>query len=115
LAANTPITIPPCAGVTGQGLQFTPVPGGYKITFENSALQLNVAAESKADYAEIIQWPFAGGANETWNLAPTSDGYETVVNLLSGKCLTAVNGFAQQVACSGAAAQKWSLAPTSSH
>ena len=53
-----------CWGGDNQKFEFTPVPGGYKITAKNSGLQLDVAGGPAAtqDGAPVLQWPYWGGS-----------------------------------------------------
>jgi len=104
-----------CWGGDNQTFRFSPVTGGYEITAKNSGLQLDVLGQSVDDGASIIQYPFLGGANEIWQVTPTSDGYFSLTPLNSGKCLnvagssTADGALTEQRTCSDIDSQKWSL------
>lgn len=104
-----------CWGGDNQKFLFNAVAGGYKITAKNSGLQLDVLGQSTGDGASIIQYPFWGGANEIWQVTPTSDGYFSLAPLNSGKCLNvsgssgADGALVEQMTCSGIDSEKWSL------
>ncbi len=107
-----------CTGAANQSFELTPVSGtaGYKITAKNSGLQLDVFGQGTSDGTAVIQWPFWGGANETWNVQPTADGYFTVSPESTNKCMD-VSGVSVadgaevwQWTCLGTDNQKWSFA-----
>jgi hypothetical protein len=104
-----------CNGSTGQAFQFSAVTGGYKITEQNSNLQLDsFGGESNtADNTTVGLWPYWGGANEMWTTQTTADGYFTINVKNSGKCLTASGTSVVTSTCTGTSAQKWSLIPVS--
>ncbi len=105
----------PCSGVNNQNFQFVAVQGGYKITAQNSGLQLDVQGASKSNGAAIIQYPYWGGKNQIWNLVPNSDGSYSISSLDSGKCVSVAGSSTnqeaaiQQAQCTAAANQKWTL------
>jgi len=104
-----------CWGGDNQKFLFSPVAGGYEITAKNSGLQLDVYGLSASDGAAVIQYPFWGGANEIWQVTPTSDGFYSLTPIHSGKCLNisgssgADGALAEQSTCSGIDSEKWSL------
>jgi hypothetical protein len=108
-----------CWGGSNQTFELSPASGtaGYKITAQNSGLQLDVAEASSADGAPILQYPFWGGTNEIWNVQPTGDGYFTISPESSGKCMdvsgiSILNGApVWQWTCWGGNNQKWSFTP----
>ncbi|MBV8865718.1 MAG: RICIN domain-containing protein, partial [Acidobacteriaceae bacterium] len=118
-AAAAPMQQWDCLGGDNQKLRFTPVPGGYKITAENSGLQLGVSGGPGAtqDGVQIVQEQFRGASNEIWQVRPTLDGFFSIIPLNSGKCLDVTgvstkNGATiQQWTCTGGENQKWQLVP----
>lgn len=108
-----------------QKFMFTPVPGGYEITVQNSGQQWDVAGGPAAIYdgTPVIQWPYWGGSNEIWEVSdPDADGYVTISALNSARTLDAVStpqtNYAQiagtplqQWVYWGGANQKWRLVP----
>ncbi len=114
-AALAPMQQWACWGGDNQKFRFTQVSGGYEITARNSGLQLDVMEQSKDDGAAVIQYPYWGGANEIWQVSPSSDGYYSFASVNSGKCLNvrgssgADGALMEQMACSGADNQKWTL------
>jgi sugar lactone lactonase YvrE len=96
----------------------TPTPQYYTISSLATGKVLDVVSASTADQARIQQYDFVYGANQEWQLTPTSDGFYQIVNRLSGKVLDGLNfGTAegievQQYAYSGNESQQWELLPT---
>ncbi|MDH4393893.1 MAG: RICIN domain-containing protein [Aquabacterium sp.] len=77
---------------------------------------MNVAGNSQAQEAAVIQWPCVGAANEQWQ-ADFAGGFYTLKVRHSGQCLdvdktsTAAGASMIQWACSGAANQQFTLRP----
>jgi hypothetical protein len=124
LAPATILTQWPCNGYDDQKWQLTPVSGGYEITNAKSGLQMDVAGGtgSAQNGVPLIRWPYWGGANEVFQINPTSDGFYTLSPLHSGSCVdvptwSETNGGQipglgiQQWTCWGGDMQKWSLIP----
>jgi hypothetical protein len=63
----------------------------YRITTSTS-LALDVAGASRGDGAAVIQWGINGGANQQWRFVPLGGTHYNIVNVNSGKCLTAPGG-----------------------
>ena len=61
--------------------------GNYEIECVSSLLSVNVKGASTSNGAQIVQWPFADGANALWNLIPTDSGYYRVMCVNSGKAM----------------------------
>lgn len=108
-----------CTGGDNQKFQFTPVPGGYKVTAKHSGLQLDIAGGPNAtqDGTPLGQWPYWGGTNEIFQVSQEVDGYYTIHPDHSGKCLD-VAGISKsdgapvnQWTCWGGDNQKWSFVP----
>ncbi|MBV9226367.1 MAG: RICIN domain-containing protein [Acidobacteriaceae bacterium] len=118
-APGAPLQQWTCTGGDNQKFQFTPVPGGYKVTAKNSGLQLDVWGGPNAtqDGPAIKQWPYWGGANEIFQVSQEMDGYYTIHPADSGKCFD-VSGISKndgapvtQWTCWGGDNQKWSFIP----
>jgi hypothetical protein len=60
--------------------------GWYKLVSENSGLCLNVAGDSSAEGANIIQWACGAYSNEYFSFTPVSGGYEITAQN-SGLCV----------------------------
>jgi len=92
----------------------------YTITTTDWALALEIPGGSKGDGAPLSQWGQNGGANQKWRLQALGPGCICVdhnywiVNVNSGKCLTAPGGSITagtklvQWVC-GRAGQRWSF------
>ena len=110
-----------CVGGVDQEFQFVAVHGGYKITVRSSGQQLDVRGGPAAVQrgAIIQQYPYWGGSNEIWTVAPTGDGYFRITANSSGEVID-VSGISKQ---DGAVVhqwtwwagdnQKWSFVPAS--
>ncbi|MGW2306180.1 glycosyl hydrolase family 95 catalytic domain-containing protein [Streptomyces sp. NPDC001809] len=61
--------------------------GTYRVVNRASGQVLDVADESTGNGASVIQWPWSGGANQQWRLAPNHDGTFRLSNVHSGKVL----------------------------
>jgi DNA-binding beta-propeller fold protein YncE len=61
--------------------------GFYKIVARHSGKALNVSGASTADGAPVIQWPYAGGAHEEWELVEVDSGFHRILARHSGKAL----------------------------
>lgn len=74
---------------------------------------LDVADNSSADSAAVVQWTCNGGLNQQWRLTDAGSGYVTVVAQHSGKCLdvanasTAAGAYVNQYYCNGGTNQQW--------
>jgi Ricin-type beta-trefoil lectin domain-like/SdrD B-like domain/Secretion system C-terminal sorting domain len=67
----------------------------YKIVNVNSGLGLDVSWASQNNDASVIQYPYGGGANQQWQIVPTTNGYVKIVARHSGKnlaCHATANG-----------------------
>ena len=66
--------------------------GTYEIQNVGSSLVLNVQADSTAEKAAIIQYPFFNGqTNSLWTFVPTSGGYYQIKNVNSGLVVNVMN------------------------
>jgi hypothetical protein len=60
--------------------------GTWQIQNANSGLSLNVDANSTANGAAIIQWPFSSGVTASeWTFTPSGGGFYTIKNVNSGE------------------------------
>ncbi|WP_232247231.1 alpha-L-fucosidase [Kitasatospora azatica] len=89
----------------------------YKLVNRKSGKVLDVANASTTDGSPVIQWPWTGGTNQQWNLAPNTDGSYRLVNGRSGKVLESPGSSAQganldQWTDNGADNQWWKLVPS---
>ncbi len=84
---------------------------------QHSGKVLDVYNFSSADHAGIVQWGDAGGVNQQFRLADSSDGYVRLINRNSGKAVevqnasTADGAKVVQFTDWGGANQQWQLAP----
>ena len=105
-----------CTSANNQSFLFAAVTGGYKITAENSGLQLDINGASSSPGASVIQWPYWGGKNEIWTVTSTADGAFSISPTSTGMCMdvsgasTADGAPVIQWPCSGANNQKWTFA-----
>lgn len=76
----------------------------YKIINRNSGKLLDVASNSTADGAKIIQWPDNGGLNQQWEIVDLGNGYHKIVSRSSSK-LIEVKGWSTE---NGAEVDQWS-------
>jgi hypothetical protein len=84
--------------------------GTWEIQNVNSGLALNVKGASKANGAEVVQYPFSSGqTNAEWTFVPTSGGYYQIKNVNSGLVLN-VSGSVTSNALSGALIDQWTAA-----
>ncbi|MGV9270530.1 family 20 glycosylhydrolase [Kitasatospora sp. NPDC003701] len=70
---------------------------------------------SASDGSDLLMWATNRGNNQTWTIAPQSDGTYTMTNKSSGKCAEATGGAGATVvqrACDGRTAQRWRITPT---
>ncbi|MEU2242593.1 RICIN domain-containing protein [Streptomyces sp. NPDC018338] len=61
--------------------------GTFRVVNRASGKVLDVADQSTADGARVIQWPWSGGTNQQWRLLPDHDGSFRLSNVHSGKVL----------------------------
>ncbi|MFE2558366.1 RICIN domain-containing protein [Streptomyces sp. NPDC059352] len=61
--------------------------GTYRVVNRASGKVLDVANASTGNGASVIQWPWSGGGNQQWRLAPNYDGTFRLSNVHSGKVL----------------------------
>ena len=105
-----------CTSASNQSFKFDAVTGGYKITAENSGLQLDINGASMSPGAPLIQWPYWGGKNEIWTVISTPDGAFSISPTSTGMCMDVSGGSTADGAsiiqwpCSGANNQKWTFA-----
>ena len=95
-------------GGTNQQWNIVPLGNGYnKIVNVNSGLVLDVTGGSSSaafqNGAPIQQWSWTGGANQQWQIVPTGDGFNEILNFQSGKVLD-VTGVST---VAGATLQQW--------
>jgi hypothetical protein len=64
----------------------------YKITNVGTGKSLNVARKSKAAGAPVIDWPYAGGANEQWRALCVAPFQYKLVARHSGQVLDLAGG-----------------------
>lgn len=60
--------------------------GWYELVSKNSGLCLNVAGNSSAEGAQLIQWTCGNNDNEYFSFVPVTGGYEVIAEN-SGQCL----------------------------
>lgn len=90
----------------------------YKVCARHSGKCLDVANESTADNAQLVQYTYKGSANQKWRIRQVSPGKYTFTNVKSGKNLDINGGWAGdgaqliQFAPNGALNQQWSFTPT---
>ncbi|WP_030458725.1 RICIN domain-containing protein [Kitasatospora sp. NRRL B-11411] len=65
----------------------TTLAGTYRLVNRASGQVLDVANQSTGDGAQVVQWPWNGGANQKWQLLPDYDGSFRLANVNSGKVL----------------------------
>ncbi|KEQ27776.1 hypothetical protein ET33_13970 [Paenibacillus tyrfis] len=66
--------------------------GFYKIVAVHSGKVLDVADNSYANGAYIVQWSDNGGNNQRWSIEPLGDGSYKIAAKHSGKVLDVKNG-----------------------
>lgn len=85
---STGTTLPLPSGDPGPST----VPAGtYVLTATHSGQALDVADDSTADGANVVQWPYNGGANQQWRVEPLPDGSYRLTAVHSGKDLDVAN------------------------
>ena len=61
--------------------------GAFRVVNRRSGKVLDVSGASTGDGADVIHWPWNGGANQQWSLRPGYDGSFRLRNVHSGKVL----------------------------
>ncbi len=95
----------------------TPTAQFYTISSLASGKVLDVVNASMADQAVVQQYDYLYGANQQWQLTPTSNGFYQIVNRVSGKVLdgltfgTAEGVGVQQYTYYGNESQQWEFLP----
>lgn len=90
----------------------------YEIVAAHSNQRLGIAAGSTADGGQALQWTDTNGAEQGWNLQPTTDGYYKITNANSSKALSvsgesiANGGNIVQWTYGGGLHQQWKIVPT---
>jgi Ricin-type beta-trefoil lectin domain-like len=79
--------------------------GNYRLVARHSGLGVNVSGASTSDGAAVIQWPYAGGSNEKWQLVDLGGGYYWFKAVHSGKAAV-IQGAST---ANGALAIQWSF------
>jgi hypothetical protein len=80
-----------------------------------TTLFMDVQGASYSEGAQVIDYPWDGGTNQMWQIAPLSDGYAEIINANSGQCLTIPGDDGgegapiQQWQCNGSPEEAWSL------
>ncbi|MFI6986701.1 family 20 glycosylhydrolase [Embleya sp. NPDC050154] len=100
----------PAPGVPWPGTVRT-VEGVHTIETEGVALD---SAGSTSDGTDLVMWASNRGNNQTWTIAPQSDGTYTVTSKTSNKCAEATGGAGTTVVqrtCNGQPAQRWKITP----
>ncbi len=109
---------------TAAGIGYHPAPGipwpGIVKTVEgvHSVETGGIALEnggSTSDGSDLLMWAPNRGGNQTWTIAPQSDGTYTMTNKTSGKCAEATGSAGSTVVqrtCDGQTGQRWKIAPT---
>ncbi|WP_422768818.1 RICIN domain-containing protein [Plantactinospora sp. WMMC1484] len=93
----------------------------YRLTARHSGKVMDVIGASTADNAEIKQWGWNGGANQTWAFEDAGGGYVRIVNQNSGKCLDVASASIAdganviQYTCNSATNQQWQWRPIGSY
>ncbi|ROR38054.1 glycosyl hydrolase family 95 catalytic domain-containing protein [Kitasatospora cineracea] len=65
----------------------TTLAGTYRLVNRAGGQVLDVANQATWDGAQVVQWPWNGGANQKWQLLPDYDGSFRLANANSGKVL----------------------------
>lgn len=100
----------PAPGVPWPGTVRT-VEGVHTIETEGVALD---SAGSTSDGTDLVLWAPNRGNNQTWTIAPQSDGTYTVTSKTSNKCAEATGGAGTTVVqrtCNGQPTQRWKINP----
>jgi hypothetical protein len=79
--------------------------GNYKVIVRHSGGDLNVSGASTADGAAIVQWTYAGGTNEKWQLVDLGGSYYWFKNVNSGKAAVVQSAST----ANGAAVVQWTF------
>jgi len=115
LAASAVATLAGTAAIAPAANADVPSYHTYKIT-TTAALALDVSGGATGNGAPVIQWPQNGGANQQWRVLPAStDPYQLIQNVNSGKCLTlpyqgaAGTGLEQYTCDPSARNQQWAI------
>ncbi|MED7948388.1 family 20 glycosylhydrolase [Streptomyces sp. BE20] len=107
------------AGIAYHAAPGIPWPGTVRTVEGVHSLEAGgVALEnggSSSDGSDLLMWAPNRGNNQTWTIAPQSDGTYTLTNKSSGKCAEATGGAGSTVvqrACNGQTGQRWKITPT---
>jgi hypothetical protein len=69
--------------------------GWFRLVNRRSGKVLDVSGASTADGAKIVQWTWAGSANQQWQLMPNADGSFRLAARHSGRLLESTGGSGQ--------------------
>jgi len=100
---------------TATGQLSTVGSGHQRITVRHSGMSLDVANNSTANNAAVVQYPSNGGTNQQWRVQSIGGGYVQIVARHSGRCLDVANASAAdgasiiQYACGTGHNQQWQL------
>jgi beta-xylosidase len=99
--------------------QLSSVGSGYqRIVVRHSGMSLDVANNSTANNAAVVQYPWNGGTNQQWRVQSIGGGYYQIVARHSNRCLdvasasTADGASVMQYACGSGTNQQWQLVDT---
>jgi hypothetical protein len=96
--------------------QVTPVGSGYdRIVVRHSGMSLDVANNSTANHASVVQYPWNGGDNQQFRVQSVGGGYHQIVARHSNRCLDVASGSTAdgaaiiQYTCGSGHNQQWRL------
>ena len=80
------------SGSSMQRFKFVPVGRGYyRIVIQNSGMVVDIKESSRADGADVLQWPYNGTPNQHFRIRSAGDGYFSITAQHSGKQLDVFN------------------------
>lgn len=100
---------------TATGQLSTVGTGYHRIVVRHSGMSLDVANNSTANNAAVVQYPWNGGTNQQWRVQSVGGGYHQIVARHSNRCLdvtgasTADGASVIQYACGSGHNQQWQL------